>query len=484
MPSPTRETRIEIDASEYLQPVPGRDGIACVPSIPAGQIVTIPGSIKVLILEPDRFNHGCQSYNMSVDISLKATMPGLNRCLDHFECQKSVHIQYPLELQAIEYLQSVAQGSENKMSMQIHNQSNKGFEVDQVSPRWAEVKISIAFEAGSLLSVSGIWSSEVPARSTTDLSQMFKISHRAKDHSYTKVHVQFFISSPGPAPAVGFSLGELGVPMRLTQSFDLKLQISAAHIYDEEAGILIVTNVKTPPERFEAIGQFIRKELQLKMDVWNVSQYGGLIRQDQNEEDDEITTNVLKEYRGRTIIFLGNKFEHFGLKKQTMINLCESEIVGKECFAGSSCLLLGSTAEKRKRDTWLKHSVFPVTHKILAVPVQVKESDTFRTKDALSLSVSEKRKTGTPTSQAFKIVTTEMVLRRSEYECEALCKADSVTSKVDSTARKVLGVSCVSEIRWRKCTTWLSSDLAWTPFQPQHDCHRVERSCRRAWEAY
>jgi hypothetical protein len=33
-----------------------------------------------------------------------------------------------------------------------------------------------------------------------------------------------------------------------------------------------------------------------------------------------------------------------------MINLCESEIIGNECFAGSSCLLLGSEVEKSKKD--------------------------------------------------------------------------------------------------------------------------------------
>ena len=357
MPSPTRETRIEIEASESLQSLPGKDGVAYVPSIPAGQIVTLPGSIKVLIREPDMFVHGGQPYKMATTIALKATMPGLNRRLDNFDFQKSFEIRYPLELQKIDYLHSVAQGSENKISMQIHNQSNKIFGVGRNTPRRAEVKISIASEVGSLRSASGVWSPEVfqetekvPARSTIDMSQVFKISHRAKDHAYTTVHVQFFISSPGPAPASGRSLGDLGIPTRLTQSFDLKIQISAAHIYDEEAGILVVTNVKTPPERFEAIGEFIRKELRLKMDVWNVSQYGGLIQQDQNEEEDENAINVLEQYRGRTIILLGNKFEHFGLREQTMINLCESEIIGSECFAGSSCLLLGSEAEKSKKD--------------------------------------------------------------------------------------------------------------------------------------
>ncbi|KAE8448991.1 hypothetical protein EG329_008579 [Mollisiaceae sp. DMI_Dod_QoI] len=373
MPSPTRQTRIEVDASGSLQPLPGNDSVAHVPSIPAGQTVTLTGSIKVLIREPDIFLHGGQPYKMTTTIALKATMPGLNRRLDNFDFQKSFEIQYPLELQDIDYLQSIAQGSENKISMQVHNQSNRIFGGGRVSPRRAEVKISIAPEAGSLRSASGIWSpevfqtaEEVPAGSTIDMSQVFKISHRAKDHDYTTVHVQFSISSPGPAPASGRSLGDLGIPMRLTQSFNLKIQISAAHIYDEEAGILVVTNVKTPPERFEAIGDFIRKGLRLKMDVWNV-------------------------------------IRAFGLEEQTMINLCESDIVGNECFAGSSCLLLGSAAEKSKKDAWLKHSVFPVSHKISAISTQVTETATFETKAALLRSISEQRISSMPTSQAYKI---------------------------------------------------------------------------------
>ena len=410
MPSPTRETRIEIDASDCLQPLPSNDGLAYVPSIPAGHTVTLPGSIKVLIREPNMPIQSSRAYKVATVIALKATMPGLNRRLDNFDVQKSCEIQYPLELQQIDYLRSVAQGSENKISMQIYNRANKVFGVDRVSPRRAEVKLSIPPEAGSLLTALGTWSSEVfqnagkvAARSTFEMSQTSKISHGAKDHAYTTVQVQFFISSPGPAPAIGRSLGELGIPMRLTQSFDLKIQISAAHVFDEEAGILIVTNVKTPPERFEAIGDFIRNDLCLKMDVWNVSQYGGLTQQEQNEEDDETTRNILEEYRGRTIIFLGNQFEHFGVQEQTMINLCESQIVGKECFAGSSCLLLGSAAKRDKRDEWLKHSVFPVSHRISDFPTQVAESATFETKSALRQSISEQRMSGMSTLQAYQI---------------------------------------------------------------------------------
>lgn len=224
MPSPTRETRIEIQASEFLEPLSGQDSVAYVPSIPAGHTVTLSRSIKALIREPT-FTPCSQPYKITTAaVVLKATMPGLNRRLQNFDYSRPFEIQYPLEVKEIDHLPSVSQGSENKISMQISNLSNKiMFRLDRVSPRRAEVRISMVSEVGSLLSPLGIWSpevsqqlQEVPAKFTLDMLQQFRISHSAKDHTYTKIHVEFLISSPGPAPASGRSLGDLGIPMRVS----------------------------------------------------------------------------------------------------------------------------------------------------------------------------------------------------------------------------------------------------------------------------
>jgi hypothetical protein len=240
--------------------------------------VNLSSSIKALIRQPT-FTPGSQPYKITAAVLLKATMPGLNRLLDNFEYPRPFDIQYPLEVQEeINYLPSVSQGPENKISMQISNRSNQIFGLDRASSRRAEVRISIVSEVGSLLSLLGIWSPEVshqvpqrvPANSICDMLQLFQTSNTAKDHTYTKIHVEFLISSAGPVPASRS-------PMRLVQSFDLKMVISAAYRYDEEAVILVVTNVKTSPELFEVIGDFICNELRPNMDVWNVSTYGGLI---------------------------------------------------------------------------------------------------------------------------------------------------------------------------------------------------------------
>jgi hypothetical protein len=407
MPSPSRETRLEIDPSECLQPINTHEGHAFVPSILPGQIITVSGSIKVLIREPETPILGGTAYRESTLIKLKAIMPGLNRRLNHFGYQKSIDIEYPLELREIDYLDSVAQGSLHKITMKIYNKSNKRFggDGDGVSPRLSAVKMSIPSETGSLLASNRTWGTPVArspgllkAQSSVELTQPSMISHRAKDHAYAEVHIEFYISSPG-IPLNGKNKRP---PHRLTQSFDLRIQISAAHVYDEEAGVLVVTNAKTPPDQFEAIGNFIRNDLRLKMDVWNVSLYGGLTRQHENNEvDEEDSNNVLNEYRGRMIIFLGNKFEHFGVKEQNILNLCESRIIANECFAGSSCLLLGTAADKEQRDTWLRGAVFPISHKLSGVERRVAESSMFDNDATFITSICEQKTASTPVSRAY-----------------------------------------------------------------------------------
>ncbi|KAN0122124.1 hypothetical protein V8E51_000450 [Hyaloscypha variabilis] len=406
MPSPTKETILEIDPSECLQPINTHEGRGFIPSVLPGQIITLPGSIKALIREPDMLIQGGEAYKESTLIKLKAIMPGLNRRLDYFGYQKSVDIEYPLQLRELDYLDSVAQGSVNKLTMQIYNKSIKSFGGTGISSRLSAVKISMSSETGSLLTSKRTWEAEaaqdpgaIKATSSTELTQIAKISHLAKDHTYAEIHIEFYISSPGAVPSNGKKIAQT---YRMTQSFDVQMQISAAHVYDEEAGVLVVTNAKTPPKQFEAIGNFVRTALNLKMDVWNVSLYGGLERQNEdNEEDQDIPNNILNEYRGRTIIFLGNQFEHFGVKEQTILNLCESRAISAECFAGSSCLLLGAAAEKRHRDEWMRGTVFPISYRISELEKRVAESSTFDSSATFITSICEQRAAGTSVSRAY-----------------------------------------------------------------------------------
>lgn len=403
-----RQSILEVIPSDHLLPVPGNAGRALIPTVLAGQTVTLPGSIKVRIQEPDIPMVGGSAFKDTISVALKATMPGLNRRLDHFDIQKAIDIQYPLELECPDILRTVAQGSQNKISIKINNKGSKAFGIANASPRRAEIRLSIPAETGSLHVSSQTWAPQITAElreidpmADIKITKTAKISHRAKDHAYSEIRVELYISNPNLISLVRQSSAST---QRITQSFVLKIQVAASHIYDEDAGILVVTNEKTPADQFEAIGDFIRKDLGLKMDVWNVSLYGGLVQHDQSAaEVNNDPQSILNEYRGRTIIFLGNKFEHFGLKEQTILELCESQIIATECFSDSSCLLLGSTASTKRRDKWLKTSVFPVSHRISEVSEHVTESSTFNNKTQLVASICEQMTTAGTRPGAYQI---------------------------------------------------------------------------------
>jgi hypothetical protein len=124
MPSPLRPVRLDVVPNDRLIPVTTIEGRTPVPQIEAGQTVTLRGSIKVKIRDPPQATVGVSSFKETVSISLKATMPGLNRPLDHFEFQSAVEIQYPLELGSIDVLRSVAQGSQNKIEAKVSTEHN------------------------------------------------------------------------------------------------------------------------------------------------------------------------------------------------------------------------------------------------------------------------------------------------------------------------------------------------------------------------
>jgi hypothetical protein len=348
---------------------------------------------------------GGEPYRESTLIKLKAIMPGLNRRLDYFGYQKSIDIEYPLELREIDYLDSVAQGSEHRITMKVHNKSNKPFGGEAESPRLLEVKIWIPSETGSLLLSNDKWGPETAIKpgamegnASVKLTQVSKISHLAKDHTYAEIRIGLHITPPGPVSSNGKKTRNGDA----VQTSDLRIQVSSAHVYNDEAAVLVVTNARTPSDQFEAIGYFIRNDLNLIMDVWNVSLYGGLVRQTQDsEEDEEIPNDILNEYRGKTVIFLGNQFEHFGVKAQTILDLCESRVIANECFAGTSCLLLGPTAEKQQREKWLKDAVFPITHKVSGLERMVAESSTFDNTTTFITSICEQKTAGTSVPRAY-----------------------------------------------------------------------------------
>ncbi|KAH8600119.1 hypothetical protein B0O99DRAFT_737601 [Bisporella sp. PMI_857] len=408
MPSPSRQTRLEIVTSppHQLIPVRNNEGYTLIPPIPPKQSVTLRGSIKALIPEPVGQQLASSSDKREITVSLVATMPGVNRRLENFDMAKVVQVGYPLELESFDFLKTVGQGSQNKMTLGIHNRGRKTFGGGQISPRYAEVRLSIPTSAGALLS-SKTWNHEIirhvgqiQAGETIRITVLSKILLTARDHSEAQIQVTFSISKPGAVTSGDIRPSDR---LRVTQKINLDLQISASYRFEENASVLVVTNSNTKEYQFEALRQLIQSELGLRVAVWNIALYGGLERlRDPSGNGNSETTCVLNDFRGKTIVFLGNDFEFNGNHRKSLLDLCHSQDLSYECFAGTSFLFMGSS-NKPNCVQWLKDAVFPISHSLKNLADLSTTSSTFMGIKDLVISVCQQKQDGSPEMQAYRI---------------------------------------------------------------------------------
>ena len=88
-------------------------------SITPGITVTLEGSMKVLIRPSADLPLSGSQFFRRERLSIRATMPWLNRNLPHFEFSRVLDIQYPVELRHFDFLSSVAQGSTSQFSFEV-----------------------------------------------------------------------------------------------------------------------------------------------------------------------------------------------------------------------------------------------------------------------------------------------------------------------------------------------------------------------------
>lgn len=143
----------------------------------------------------------------------------------------------------------------------------------------------------------------------------------------------------------------------------------------------------------------------MKLDIWNVSLYGGLQRsaRDSEHEDGELKF-ILEDYAGKTIIFLGNQFRDINGHQQTVLDICESNSAAKECLQGTSVLFLGGITQNTSKQ-WLRSAIFPISQSTSEITSSATDSTSFRNKEALVRSISEQKHSSMPISQAYKVET-------------------------------------------------------------------------------
>jgi len=120
MPTPSCQIPCTFEDVDMLIPTGGRGSHAHLPtSIPGGHSATSGGFAKALIRPPAIDPRSRQRYVSTLDISLRATMPWLDRRLDNFDIRRTITVQYPLKLQGTNGLETVAHGTMTRISWQV-----------------------------------------------------------------------------------------------------------------------------------------------------------------------------------------------------------------------------------------------------------------------------------------------------------------------------------------------------------------------------
>lgn len=272
----------------------------------------------------------------------------------------------------------------------MFNKSNKALGSLSYSKRHIEAQISFPGDFGVLLSPQNIWETQVDCHVTElraqefiPLRQKLRIASDAKSYEHVAIQVDLYISVPLHEIT---NLDNPEVEMQLIQQNNLVVQVSAHHTFNNESNFVLVTNSEISRDRVQAIQRFINDELNMQMDEWNVSLYGGLQLRSETVEDPP--NYVLGLYRGKTIIFLGNQFEYFDSGTRNACEICDPRILAEICVHGTGCLFLESS-EQEAFQRLARTLVFPVPYRTENISEHVKPSRNFASRSAMLESISQ-----------------------------------------------------------------------------------------------
>src|SRR4051794_3335724 len=106
MPTPAlNRIPIIIEKTEWLSPYLNDPPVFLPAGIEPGQSAYVEGSIRAFIrYVPSEMKASKEPFRFETTVRIIATMPGLNRVLPAFDIQKSIIIQYPIEMNGSNYL--------------------------------------------------------------------------------------------------------------------------------------------------------------------------------------------------------------------------------------------------------------------------------------------------------------------------------------------------------------------------------------------
>ena len=273
-----------------------------------------------------------------------------------------------------------------------------------MSLRPIEIDVSVASTSGALLSTTQEWEASVvnaidivPPRTSVSTKQMLRISTNAQSYQQITVSLKLYLSVPSVEP---FENEEAAIAIQLVQQHELLIQVSPHYKYNPEADFLLITNPATDPNQVQAIRDFIKGNLNMETDEWNVGLYGGLSYP--LEQGETVPETVLSTYRGKTIIFTGDRFQFFKSGSRRISQICDTRALAKACSQGTSFLFLGSLGDPNF-ETLVKNITLPISEDIASTAGQVMGSRSFQTKRELIKSLNQQKLIGSHAFAVYKL---------------------------------------------------------------------------------
>ncbi|KAI8950261.1 hypothetical protein F4801DRAFT_602477 [Xylaria longipes] len=253
MPSPMRFIQLSIVESDWFKLVDGHDGRTFLPSIREGSSVTIDGPIK-----KGKFR------------------------ISNFEFNKVIEIKYPCELRSFQYLATVAQGSQSKLSFEVYTHGSVSIGPHGYNSRVVEIDVSFPAAFGELESEPDQWresvtitpSCNIKGRGSLVLEQQLRVHSNAQSYQHVAALFKLHLGKPkqrGPD-------GQYDV--NLVHVVEIRMQVSDYYTIHPDASFLLVTNSETGGERAQSVRRFINNSLGMEIDTWNISLYAGLYQRD------------------------------------------------------------------------------------------------------------------------------------------------------------------------------------------------------------
>ncbi len=241
----------------------------------------------------------------------------------------------------------------------------------------------------------------VASTSAAPLSQTIRIERDAENYRYAEIWMGVYLEEPIPADADGV---KFELRMNLIQQVTLRIQISSLYNYQPQSSFLLVTNSASTRSRMQAIQNFINDNLEKQVDIWNICLYGGF--ELPAEDGEGSSRDVISNYHGKSIIFLGDTFDFFGTGQEAagrdFPELCDPRVLAKASAQNTAFLFLGSSGDPALQKL-LERVVFPVPYSAAGLARSISDSSKFKSKEDLIESMKQSKLFSDSATHAYTV---------------------------------------------------------------------------------